>query len=95
MKFATGPYAMNAPNGWINMLTIGKFGTDYQTRAYNSDGSLDVFLQRKSPGAEKESNWLPIPLSDMFNVTLRIYNPKKESLDPSYKFPPIRKVASS
>jgi len=28
---------------------------------YNPDGSLDVYLQGKSPGADKESNWLPLP----------------------------------
>ncbi|MBV8071496.1 MAG: DUF1254 domain-containing protein [Acidobacteriaceae bacterium] len=33
-KFATGPFSMNSPNGWVNMLNIGRFGTDYQTRGY-------------------------------------------------------------
>jgi len=40
---------------------------------------------------DKESNWLPIPPSDKFNLTIRIYNPKKEALEPGYKIPlPIR-----
>ncbi|MDA9468272.1 DUF1254 domain-containing protein [Bradyrhizobium sp. CCBAU 53415] len=170
MKFATGPFTMNAPNGWINMLTIGRFGADYQTRAYvaymglgaglaediiyptafvdadgnaldaahnyvvhfdkafmalpgngvwslsayrenfyvynslqryglppgnpkyNADGSLDLYVQAKSPGRDKEANWLPLPPSGMFNLTIRIYNPTREALDPACKFPPIRKV---
>ena len=32
--FAVGPYDMVAPNGWINMLNLGRFGTDYNTRAF-------------------------------------------------------------
>ena len=170
LKFATGPYGMNPPNGWINMLNLGKYGTDYQTRAYtafmglgagladdivypsafvdssgqaldaaynyvmhfekseipasqngvwsitsyrenfyeknpinrygllpnmpkyNADGSLDVYLQAKSPGPDKEGNWLPIPQSDVFNLTIRIYDPKKEALEAGYKIPPVKKV---
>ena len=169
-KFATGPFDTIGPNGWSTMLNIGRFGTDYQTRAfvayfglgaglkediiypttfvdgngwaldgahkyvthfdksdmalagngvwsispyrenfyvhnqleryglppgnpkYNPDGSLDIYLQATSPGPDKEANWLPIPASGMFNVTLRIYNPKPEALDPAHKFPPIVRV---
>jgi hypothetical protein len=33
-KFVTGPFEMNAPNGWLNMLNIARFGTDYEIRAF-------------------------------------------------------------
>jgi hypothetical protein len=170
-KFATGPFSVTPPNGWVNMLTIGRFGSDYQTRAYvaymglgagvsddivyptafvdgdghaldgaysyvmrldkadlaasqngvwslsayrenfyvhnalerygllpgmpkyNPDGSLDVYLQAESPGADKESNWLPIPPSGLLNLSLRIYDPKKATLDAAYKIPPVKRVA--
>jgi hypothetical protein len=31
----------------------------------NSDGSLTLYLQKDSPGAGKESNWLPTGRSDL------------------------------
>ena len=27
----------------------------------NSDGSVDIYIQKESPGADKELNWLPAP----------------------------------
>ena len=51
--------------------------------------------QAKSPGPDKESNWLPIPPSGMFNLTIRIYNPTTEGLDPAHKFPPVQRVRLS
>lgn len=171
LKFATGPYDMKAVNGWINILNLGRYGTDYETRAfiayfglgaltsddavyptavldgdgkvldgaqkyvmhfekngvppsyvgvwsispyrenfyvrnpmerygllsgmplkYNADGSLDVYIQAKSPGPDKEVNWLPTPQSGPFNLTIRAYQPKKEFLDGTYKLPPVKKV---
>jgi hypothetical protein len=47
---------------------------------YNEDGSLDIYIQIKSPGKEKLSNWLPAPNGD-FNLILRIYQPKAEALN--------------
>lgn len=34
LKFDTGPYAMPNVNGWINLLNLGRYGTDYTTRAF-------------------------------------------------------------
>jgi hypothetical protein len=162
---------MKTVNGWINMLNLGRYGTDYNTRAfiayvglgaltsddavypsafvdgdgkvldgaskyvmhfekdglppsqsnvwsispyrenfyvrnaierygilssmplnYNGDGSLDVYIHARSPGADKEANWLPCPPSGPFNVTIRVYQPKETMLNGAYKIPPIKKV---
>jgi len=58
---------------------------------YNPDGSLDVYIQRESPGKAKESNWLPAA-DGSFSVTLRMYWPKESVLDGSWKPPAIQKV---
>ena len=42
---------------------------------YNSDGSLDLYFQNESPGANKEANWLPAPKAP-FNLLMRLYAPE-------------------
>lgn len=52
------------------------------------DGSLTIYIQRDSPGADKESNWLPTPNGPFFMVT-RFYGPKPALLDKTWKQPNI------
>lgn len=59
--------------------------------ARNADGGLTLYLQQASPGADKESNWLPAP-AGTFMCALRIYWPKPEALDGSWKQPPMVKA---
>jgi hypothetical protein len=61
---------------------------------YNADGSLDLYIQNESPGADKESNWLPAP-SGNFVMMLRMYWPDETPpsiLDGSWAPPPVNKV---
>jgi len=60
----------------------------------NADGSVDLYLQNKSPGAAKESNWLPTP-AGRFIPMLRLYWPTETSpsiIDGSWKIPAIQKA---
>jgi hypothetical protein len=41
----------------------------------NADGSLTLYIQNKSPGADKESNWLPAPNGPIYLV-IRLYWPR-------------------
>jgi hypothetical protein len=57
----------------------------------NKDGSLDLFIQKDSPGKVREANWLPAP-PGRFNLILRIYWPHEKPpsvLDGSWKPPAI------
>ena len=58
---------------------------------YNADGSLDLYFQNESPGADKEANWLPAP-NGPFNLTMRVYAPKSEALTGKWNPPPVRRV---
>jgi hypothetical protein len=55
---------------------------------YNPDGSLDLYFQNQSPGADKEANWLPAP-EEPFNLTMRLYAPKSDALTGKWNPPPV------
>ena len=60
----------------------------------NPDGSTDLYIQKDSPGKDKESNWLPAP-EGKFILMLRLYWPKETPpsiIDGSWQ-PPVVKVA--
>jgi hypothetical protein len=61
---------------------------------YNEDGSLDLYIQKDSPGKDKESNWLPAP-EGKFILMLRLYWPqetKPSILDGSWSPPGVKRV---
>ena len=61
----------------------------------NPDGSTDLYIQKDSPGKDKESNWLPAPAGD-FVLMMRLYWPSEKApsiLDGTWK-PPVVKEAS-
>lgn len=43
----------------------------------NDDGSLTLYIQKDSPGSDKEANWLPAP-NDTIYMVMRLYWPKTE-----------------
>jgi hypothetical protein len=60
----------------------------------NKDGSVDLYIQKDSPGKGKESNWLPAP-AGKFILMLRLYWPKEKPpsiLDGSWKPPAVKKA---
>ena len=59
---------------------------------YGDDGSLSFYVQKDSPGAENESNWLPAP-DGPFYCFMRIYMPKPEVIEGRWKTPPLVALA--
>jgi len=59
---------------------------------HNADGSLDLYFQNESPGADKEANWLPAPKGS-FNLIMRLYAPKSEALTGKWNPPPVTRVS--
>jgi hypothetical protein len=60
----------------------------------NSDGSIDIFVQKDSPGPDKESNWLPAP-AGKFVLMLRMYWPREHRpsiLDGTWTIPAVTKA---
>ena len=75
----------------INRYTVGsrnKFKT-------NADGSVDLYIQKDSPGKDKEQNWLPAPAGD-FVLMMRLYWPSEKPpsiLDGTWKPPEVKQAS--
>jgi hypothetical protein len=72
----------------IDRYSIGSATPGLETAA---DGSITIYFQAKSPGKDKESNWLPAPGGPFWPI-LRTYGPGKTILDKSWKVPPVKRV---
>jgi hypothetical protein len=71
----------------FNRYAIG----DRDRLKFEDDGSLTLYVQHESPGKDKESNWLPAPKGE-FNLFLRLWWPKKEVLDGTWKPPAVERL---
>ncbi|MCV7194925.1 DUF1254 domain-containing protein [Mycobacterium angelicum] len=71
----------------LNRFAIG----DRDALRRNPDGSLDIYIQHRNPGPERESNWLPAPLGPL-GITMRLYAPKPEVVAGAWAPPGVRRV---
>jgi hypothetical protein len=61
------------------------------TLTKDPDGGITLYVQNHTPGAGKESNWLPAPPGP-FQMFLRLYWPKDEALNGQWKPPQPQKA---
>ena len=52
-------------------------GTKNKELKYNDDGSLTIYVQSSTPGADKADNWLPAPANEDFSLYVRAYWPNR------------------
>ena len=74
-----------------NPLRRYSLGTKNKNLKYNADGSLTLYAGARSPGADKESNWLPAP-EDTFSLYIRAYSPGPAILDGTWQPPTVTMV---
>ena len=63
--------------------------TTLKSYKYGADGSLTFYVQKDSPGKDKESNWLPAP-DGPFYCIYRVYMPGEAVLNGTWKKPPMQ-----
>ncbi|MGA2404798.1 MAG: DUF1254 domain-containing protein [Syntrophobacteraceae bacterium] len=74
-----------------NPLKQYSLGTKNKNLKYNADGSLTLYAGAKSPGRDKESNWLPAPRAT-FSLYIRCYWAEQAVLDGKWQPPQVEKV---
>jgi hypothetical protein len=58
------------------------------------DGSMDLYVQKESPEADRRANWLPVPDGE-FILMLRLYWPKDEAVNGGWAPPAVRRVGGT
>ena len=75
----------------VNPLNRYSLGTKNRTLKYDPDGLLTLYAGSKSPGKDKESNWLPAP-NGPFSLYIRAYWADKDIIDGQWKPPVVSRV---
>lgn len=100
MHFDRGMLPPHNKDGWWSLTAYSKEGyvianeldrynvSDLNDLVENEDGSIDLYIQHKNPGPEKQANWLPV-CEGIFSITMRIYLPTESVLDFSWELPPL------
>ena len=76
------------PNA-LNRYSLGTKSMSFLKR--NADGSLTLYFGAKSPGKDKETNWVPAP-NGTFSLYIRAYWAEKAVLDGTWMPPQVVKV---
>jgi hypothetical protein len=74
-----------------NALKRYSLGTKNKDLKFNPDGSLTLYAGAKSPGKDKESNWLPAP-EGTFSFLIRAYWAEPAVLDGTWMPPQVQMV---
>jgi len=73
---------------------LGRYSLGTKSKSflkYNDDGSLTLFFGAKSPGKDKETNWVPAP-NGTFSLYIRAYWAEQAILDGTWMPPQVEKV---
>jgi hypothetical protein len=58
----------------------------------DADGGITIWMSRNDPGAERRSNWLPLPSDGPFAPVFRVYMPKAALIDGDYRLPAMQRA---
>lgn len=74
---------------------VHKIQAGYKVTAFSDWGKSPrpaaFKIDPESPGSDREANWLPAPKGP-FNLTMRLYAPKREALTGQWNPPPVKRA---
>jgi hypothetical protein len=74
-----------------NPVNRFSLGTKSKSMKLSDAGSLTLYVQNASPGADRETNWLPAPKGD-FSLYIRAYWPKPELTEGHWTPPRVERT---
>jgi hypothetical protein len=77
---------------YANEIDRYSIGDRTQGVRFGPDGSLTIYLSHASPPADRKANWLPAPEGE-YVIVARIYGPKPDAIDGSWKLPPLQSLS--
>lgn len=80
----------NLPERLLVPNSLKRYSIGSQTPGLKSapDGSVTIYIQKDSPGSDRESNWLPAPDAPFFAVQ-RVYGPGEAERTAKWQAPPM------
>jgi hypothetical protein len=78
---------------YANPLKRYSIGDRTEGLQADADGSLTIYVGHASPGAGRESNWLPAPAGP-YSLVVRVYGPSEAARTGAWKLPPLEQVPS-
>jgi hypothetical protein len=73
---------------YANPLNRYSIGDRTKGLRYDADGGLTIYVGHPSPGADKESNWLPAPAGP-YSFVARVYGPSEAAMTGTWKLPAL------
>jgi hypothetical protein len=93
VKFFWSLTMYSVPDRFLVANPINRYSIGNRTAGLkmDADGGLTLYIQAQSPGAAKESNWLPAPAGPFF-IAIRMYGPEARILSGDWKEPALRRA---
>jgi hypothetical protein len=83
----------DAGAGFLVSNPIDRFGIGNmaETLEPDADGGLTLLIQHDSPGANRQTNWLPAP-AEKFFLVMCMYQPQEQMYRGNYTVPPVTRT---
>lgn len=89
-KFFWSMTMYTLPDRFLYANSLNRYSIGDRTKGlvYGKDGSLTIYISNVSPGADKQSNWLPAPAGKC-SLVARVYGPSKAAMTGAWTLPPL------